>query len=138
MLKIYVRSVAGPLISCCRCSFVMTVGEFQSMARRRFGGVCLRVIPSTLTDSSSCMHHHSFTRTGFLPCISTGLGSFPGAKDKQGPGGRVLHRQQDEEIKQSKTTTTMVRMVTQLRAILWKNVLLKRRHWVSTFFEVRV
>jgi hypothetical protein len=72
-----------------------------------------------------------------LPRISVGLGSFPGAKDKQGPGGRVLHRQQDEGIKQARLPT-MVRMVTQLRAILWKNVLLKRRHWVSTFFEVRV
>ena len=98
MIKIYVRSVAGPLICCllgCRWDFVMTVvGEFQSMAQRQFG-VCLRVLLSTLTDSKLIDAPPFILRTGFLPRISIGLGGFPGLKTRQqGPRGRVLHRQQ--------------------------------------------
>jgi len=93
VIKIYVRSVAGPLIFC-RCDFVMTVGEFQSMAQRQFG-VCLRVLLSTLTDSKLIDAPPFILRTGFLPRICIGLGGFPGLKTRQqGPRGRVHHRQQ--------------------------------------------
>lgn len=111
--EIYERELEGLLIWC-RWASMARCRRFKSAWPSLLTLMCLHRF-SPPTDQSSSTLHRPFTRGRVLRS---------GAKTRKGRGAAA-------------PSSAMVRMSTQLRAILWKNVLLKRRHWVSTFFEVR-